>query len=72
MVEKFYFDVLSSEKAQISLFLNRGSGPIRNGKWAIYVYVLGINYNCRNYFVVISRFSKGKPDWTESVIWRGS
>lgn len=38
---KLYFDVLSPKKAQITLF-NGGSGPIRNGKWAIYICVLGI------------------------------
>ena len=38
---KLYFDVLSPERAQITLF-NGGSDPIRNGKWAIYICVLGI------------------------------
>ena len=38
---KLYFDVLSPERAQITLF-NGGSGPIRNGQWAIYICVLGI------------------------------
>lgn len=38
---KLYFDVLSRGRAQITL-LNTGSKPIRNGKWAIYVCVLGI------------------------------
>jgi len=38
---KLYFDVLSPKKAQITLF-NGGSGPIRKGKWAIYICVLGI------------------------------
>ena len=38
---KLYFNVLSPERAQITLF-NGGSGPIRKGKWAIYICVLGI------------------------------
>lgn len=38
---KLYFDVLSPGRAQITLS-NRGSHPIRNGKWAIYICLLGI------------------------------
>ena len=38
---KLYFDVLSPCRAQITLF-NGGSNPIRNGKWAIHICVLGI------------------------------
>lgn len=38
---KLYFDVLSPCRAQITLY-NGGSNPIRNGKWAIYICVLGI------------------------------
>jgi len=38
---KLYFDVLSPSMAQITLF-NGGSSPIRYGKWAIYICVLGI------------------------------
>ncbi|XP_078382339.1 beta-hexosaminidase-like [Oculina patagonica] len=38
---KLYFDVLSPGRAQITLS-NRGPYPIRNGKWAIYICLLGI------------------------------
>lgn len=38
---KLYFDVLSPGRAQITLF-NRGLYPIRNGKWTIYICLLGI------------------------------
>lgn len=38
---KIYFDVLSPDTVQITLY-NKGSSPITRGKWAVYVCMLGV------------------------------